>query len=102
MDARHILVEPYGIGVGDEVDLVAARGQFQAQLRGDDAAAAVGGITGDTNSHFCSVALTGRGVAYAICPRCSLPPTGFAGQRGVEHVAGLMSGEGSPPVAGGM
>ena len=63
VNARHIRVEPNGVGVGDEVDFVAARGQFQAQLRGDDAAAAVGGITGDADFHFCSVALTGRSVA---------------------------------------
>ena len=44
-------VETNWIGVGDEVDLVAAIGQFEAQFRGHDAAAAVGGITGDADVH---------------------------------------------------
>ena len=66
VDARDIRIEPDGIGVTDEVDLVAASGQFEAQFRGDNAAAAVGGIAGDTDFHFCSVALTGRSVAYPI------------------------------------
>ena len=52
VDARSARVEPDGVGVGDEVDLVAAVGQFQAQFGGDDAAAAVGGITGDSDLHL--------------------------------------------------
>jgi hypothetical protein len=40
-----------GLGVGDEMDIVAALGQFQAQFGGDHTAAAVGGITGDSNLH---------------------------------------------------
>ena len=51
MNARRTGVEPDGIGVGDEVDFVPARGQFHAQFGGDDAAAAVGGITGDSDVH---------------------------------------------------
>ena len=49
VDARRAGVEADRIGVGDEVDLVAARGQFQAELGGDDAAAAVRGIAGDAD-----------------------------------------------------
>jgi hypothetical protein len=52
VDARDILIEPYGIGVADEMDFVAARRQFQAELGGDDTAAAVRGVTGDADSHF--------------------------------------------------
>src|ERR1022692_1110263 len=54
-------VEPDGVGVADEVDLVAPQRQFQPQFRGDDPAAAIGGIAGDTDVHFASVALK-RGV----------------------------------------
>ena len=37
--------------VGDEVDLVAESGQLDAQLRGDNAGASVGGITRDPDAH---------------------------------------------------
>ena len=43
--------EAEGLRVGDEVDLVAAGGEFDAEFGGDDAAAAVGGITGDADLH---------------------------------------------------
>ncbi len=43
--------EAEGLGVGDEVDLVAAGGEFDAEFGGDDSAAAVGGITGDADLH---------------------------------------------------
>jgi hypothetical protein len=36
------------------VDLVAARGELDAELGGDDAGAAVGGITGDADLHKAS------------------------------------------------
>ena len=52
VDARQVLIEPNGVGVADEMDFVAARRQFQAELGGDDPAAAVRGITGDADSHF--------------------------------------------------
>jgi hypothetical protein len=39
------------IGIGDEVNLVPARGQLDAKLGGDDAAAAVSGIASDADSH---------------------------------------------------
>ncbi len=45
--------EAEGLRIGDEVDLVAAGGEFDAELGGDDAAAAVGGITGDADLHRC-------------------------------------------------
>ena len=40
-----------GLRVGDEVHLMAARGELDAKLGGDDAAAAVGGIAGDADLH---------------------------------------------------
>ncbi len=43
--------EAEGLRVGDEVDLVAAGGEFDAEFGGDNAAAAVGGITGDADLH---------------------------------------------------
>ena len=46
-----------GLRVGDEVDLVTTRGQLNAQLGGDDATAAVGGITGDANLHGRSLSI---------------------------------------------
>ena len=50
------LAEANGIRVGDEMDLVAAVGQLQAKLGGDDAAAAISRVTGDTDAHVASVA----------------------------------------------
>src|SRR5664279_6138873 len=61
MDARRIRIQTDGIRVGDEMDLVAARGQFHSQLGGDNPAAAVGWITSDPDVHFASV-------AKPICP----------------------------------
>ena len=49
--------EAEGLRVGDEVDLVAAGGEFDAEFGGDDAAAAVGGITGDADLHRLPVVL---------------------------------------------
>jgi hypothetical protein len=43
--------EAEGLRVGDEVDLVAARGELDAELGGDDAGAAVGGVAGDADLH---------------------------------------------------
>jgi len=51
MDARVIGVHADWRGVADEMDVVAARGEFHAELGGDDAGAAVGGITGDADAH---------------------------------------------------
>jgi hypothetical protein len=56
MNPRQPRIQANGIRVGDEMDLVAARRQFQAQLRGDDAAASVRRVTGDTNLHRRSLA----------------------------------------------
>ncbi len=73
VDAGRAWVQPDRIGVGDEMDVVAAGGQFQAQLRGDDAAAAVSGIAGNSDSHALLEPLGhGRGseisVPRPICP----------------------------------
>ena len=50
VDARNAGIEPDRIRVGDEVNLVAARREFEAEFGGDDPAAAVGGIAGDADS----------------------------------------------------
>ncbi len=42
--------EAEGLGVGDEVDVVAAGGELDAELGGDDAGAAVGGVAGDADA----------------------------------------------------
>src|SRR5262249_22512779 len=60
VDPGDVRIEADRVGIADEVDLVAARSQFQAQFRGDDSAAAVCGIAGDADLHFCSVALRPR------------------------------------------
>ena len=54
MNARNTGVEANRVGVADEVDFVAAAGEFHPQFRRDDAAAAVGGITGDADVHWAS------------------------------------------------
>src|SRR5947199_234334 len=46
-DAR----QPERAGIGDEVDVVPAPGELQAQLGRDRAGAAVGRVTGDADSH---------------------------------------------------
>ncbi len=51
VDIRFASGETKRLRVGDEVDLVAARGEFDAKLGGDDSAAAVGGVTRDANLH---------------------------------------------------
>src|SRR5262249_37978499 len=43
-----------GRGVGNEVDVVDARGKLQDELGGDDAGAAVGGVAGDADAHGAS------------------------------------------------
>ncbi len=43
--------EAEGLRVGDEVDLVAAGGEFDSELGGHDAGAAVGGVAGDADLH---------------------------------------------------
>ncbi len=50
-DVGFAAVEAEGLRVGDEVDLVAARGELDAELGGDNAGTAVGGIAGDADLH---------------------------------------------------
>jgi hypothetical protein len=50
-DAFVAAAEAEGLRVGDEVDLVAEGGQFDAEFRGHHAGAAVGGIAGDADAH---------------------------------------------------
>ena len=63
MDAQVIGIHADGRCVTDEMNVVAARGEFHAELGGDDAGTAVRGITGDAYAHkWClrvSVALMG-------------------------------------------
>ncbi len=51
VDARDAGVEPNRIRIGDEVDFVAAVGKLESEFRRDDAAAAVSGVTRDSNVH---------------------------------------------------
>jgi len=51
MDALVVGVHADGRGVADKMDVVAAGGKFHAELGGDDAGAAVGGVTGDADAH---------------------------------------------------
>ena len=43
--------QPKGLRIRNEVDFVAPRGQFDAQLRGHHARTAVGGITSNADAH---------------------------------------------------
>ncbi len=51
MDVRFRSGQANGLRIGDEMNLVAAASQFQAQFGGDYSAAAVGRITGDADLH---------------------------------------------------
>ncbi len=44
--------QPDGLGVRNEVNLMAPLRQFQSKFGGDHTAAAVSGITGYANSHY--------------------------------------------------
>ena len=51
MDARVVGVHADRGGVADEMDIVAARGELHAEFGGDDARAAVSGVTGYADAH---------------------------------------------------
>ncbi len=51
VDAVAVAVHADGRGVADEMDVVAARGEFHAEFCGHDAGAAVGRVTGDDDAH---------------------------------------------------
>jgi hypothetical protein len=51
MDVRVVRIHADRRGVADEVDIVAAGGELLAELGGDDARAAVRGITGYADTH---------------------------------------------------
>ncbi len=51
MNVGFLAAQPDGLSIGDEMNLVAALGQFQTEFRSHHAAAAVGGITSDANLH---------------------------------------------------
>ena len=48
-DAGNAGIEPNRVGVSDEVDLVPAIGELEAQLRCDDSATTVGRVAGDAD-----------------------------------------------------
>jgi hypothetical protein len=66
-DARDSWVQPDGVSVSNEMYLVPARSEFQAQFGRDDAAAAVSGIAGDADPHA-DVILPKKSVT--AFPRC--------------------------------
>ena len=51
MDPRIVGVHADGRGVGDEMNVVPARGELLAKFGGDDTRTAIGGIPCDTNAH---------------------------------------------------
>ena len=51
VDALAIGIHADGRGVADEMNVVTASGELHAQLGGDDAGAAVGGVASDANAH---------------------------------------------------
>lgn len=51
IDDIRAVVEADRVGVGDEVDLVAAVGEFESEFGGDDSAASVGWVASDADSH---------------------------------------------------
>ncbi len=61
-DVGRIGIEADGVGVADEVDLVAAGGEFHAEFGGDDATAAIRGVAGDADAHRFSMHASGRDV----------------------------------------
>ena len=59
-DVFFAAVEAKGLRVGDEMHLVAARRELDAELGGDNAGAAVGGVAGDADLH------KGPGIAKVV------------------------------------
>ena len=55
MNSLFAAAEAKWLRVGDEMNVMAAIGQLDSQLRGDYAAAAIGGITGDADFHMRSL-----------------------------------------------
>jgi hypothetical protein len=68
MNIRHRLIQPNGLGVGNEMDLVSALREFHTQLGGNHTAAAVGGVTGnpDLQGHADKMAGMGRRFKIAL------------------------------------
>jgi hypothetical protein len=50
-DAVVAAAETEGLRIGNEMNLVASRGKFNAKLGGDYSRAAVGGVSGDADTH---------------------------------------------------
>jgi hypothetical protein len=51
MDIGIAVLQADGLRVADEMDVVAARGEFHAKLGGDDAGTAIGGVARDADAH---------------------------------------------------
>jgi hypothetical protein len=66
-------IDAEGRPVGDEVDFVSAVGERHAELGGDDAAPAVGGVTRDRDSHSASPAVPGTESPWVRCSGLRLP-----------------------------
>src|SRR3989442_14943790 len=65
VDARVVGIHANRRGVADEMDVVAAGGQFHAEFGGNDSGAAVGGIASDADAHMgCSASPLMRRARY--------------------------------------
>ena len=69
VDSRVVGFHPDGRGVGDEIDVVAARGELLAKLRGDDPRATVGRVSGNANTHRAPIEVILRNLGRVPCLR---------------------------------
>ena len=68
-DAGFAAGEAKGLGIADEVNFMAERSQFNAEFRGDHSAAAVGGVTRNSDAHKPSEDKTMRDLAWTPLSR---------------------------------
>ena len=75
--------QPDGLGIGNEVNFVAALRQFEPQLGCDHAAAAVGRIAGDADFHACPFRISARAlhIRWRADSRDSVFARGVLGRR---------------------
>lgn len=52
VDSRIVCLHPDGLGIGDEIDVVATSRELLAKLGSDDARATVGRVSGDADTHM--------------------------------------------------
>jgi hypothetical protein len=52
VDPRVVFDQADGLRIGDEMDVVSALGELDTQLRRDDSATTISGITRDAYLHF--------------------------------------------------